>query len=259
MSLGIQKAPVWKRASAFLFDIMLVISLSLVFLIGFSAFLNFDKYSDTLTAKLTSYEQKYEVPVYTDEEYESLTEEQKSEFGALQELALTAFFQDELVGDTITELVMVVVAAGSVSILLAYVVVFFLVPQIFKNGQTLGKKSFGLAVMRTHGVKVSNPVLFIRTVMGMFVIETLFPLLLLALTVVGFLGSIGIMTPILLLVLDLGVMIYTPTNSTIHDLLCDTVVVDMASQEIFDTEEELLAYKQRLAAQKAAEQEGQTA
>jgi hypothetical protein len=70
MSLGIQKAPVWKRISAFLFDIMLVISLALVFLIGFSTFLNFDKYSDTLTSKLTSYEQQYEVPTYTDEEFE---------------------------------------------------------------------------------------------------------------------------------------------------------------------------------------------
>ncbi len=259
MALGIQKAPVWKRISAFLFDIMLVISLALVFLIGFSTFLNFDKYSDTLTSKLTSYEQQYEVPTYTDEEFEKLTEEQKAEFNALQDTALTAFFQDELVSDTITELIMVVVIAASISLLLAYVVVFFLLALPFKNGQTLGKKSFGLAVMRTNGVRVTNQVLFIRTVVGMFVIETLFPLLLLSLTVVRFLGTIGVITPILLLILEFGVMIYTPTNSTIHDLLSDTVVVDMASQEIFESEEELIAYKKRVAAQKAAEQEGQKA
>ena len=61
--------------------------------------------------------------------------------------------------------------------------------------------------------------------------------------------------PILLGLLNLGVIIYTPTNSTIHDLLCDTVVVDIASQEIFETEEELLEHKKRLAAEKAMQAE----
>ena len=48
----------------------------------------------------------------------------------------------------------------------------------------------------------------------------------------------------LLFVLQIGVMIATKTNSSIHDLLSDTVVVDFACQQIFDTEEELIAYKQ---------------
>ena len=57
------------------------------------------------------------------------------------------------------------------------------------------------------------------------------------------LGLIGIVMLFLLLVLQIGVMIYTKTNSSIHDLLSDTVVVEYASQQIFETEEDLIAYK----------------
>jgi predicted acyltransferase len=50
----------------------------------------------------------------------------------------------------------------------------------------------------------------------------------------------------LILVLQIGIMAATSTNSAIHDCLASTVVVDMATQMIFDTEEELLAFKKEL-------------
>ena len=43
-------------------------------------------------------------------------------------------------------------------------------------------------------------------------------------------------------------------NCAIHDLLADCVVVDLSSQLIFDTEEELLEYKKRMSAENAAQQ-----
>lgn len=255
MSMSIQKAPVWKRISACIFDIMLVVSLTLVFLLALSAVMNFDGYSATLKEYLTHYQQQFQLPNYTQAEFDALTETQKAEFNALQNQAFAAFFQDAEVSATIVKFATAILIALSISLLLAYVIVYFLVALLFKNGQSLGKKSFGLAVMRTNGVKVSNSVLLIRIIVGMFVIETLFPLLLLALTAVRFLGAIGVIMPILLVLLNLGVMAYTPTNSTIHDLLCDTVVVDIASQEIFESEEALLEHKKRLAAEKAAQTE----
>ena len=258
MAIGIQKAPIWKRISALLFDIMLVVSLALVFLIGMSVFMNFDKHSEVLQDRLTYFEQVYEIPEYTEEQFNALTDTQKADYNQLQENAMRAFFEDEIASSAMMKLFTLVLISISVSLLLAYITVFFLLALPFKNGQTLGKKSFGLAVMRTNGVKVTQPVLFIRTVVGLFVIETLFPIMLLALTVVKFLGMIGVITPILLLILQFGVMVYTPTNSSIHDLLCDTVVVDMASQEIFESEEELIEYKKRAAVRKAAETEGET-
>ena len=53
---------------------------------------------------------------------------------------------------------------------------------------------------------------------------------------------IGTATLLLLLVLQIGVMVKTQTNSSIHDLLSDTMVVDLVSQRIFETEEERVAY-----------------
>ena len=59
------------------------------------------------------------------------------------------------------------------------------------------------------------------------------------------LNIVGIIVLALFFILQIGVMIATQTNSSIHDLLSDTVVVDFASQQIFDSEEELIAYKQK--------------
>jgi hypothetical protein len=78
----------------------------------------------------------------------------------------------------------------------------------------------------------------------------MFPLLLVLMIYFGYLGIVGTITILLLLILQLGVMIKTQTNSSIHDLLSDTMVVDFVSQRIFETEEErtqYLAEEQRLA------------
>ena len=110
---------------------------------------------------------------------------------------------------------------------------------------------FGIAVIRTNCVKVSNPVLFIREIIGLYAMETMFPLLIILMIYFGYLGIIGTGTILLLMILQLGVMIKTETNSSIHDLLSDTMVVDLVSQRIFDTEEERVAYiaeQERLAA-----------
>ena len=142
----------------------------------------------------------------------------------------------------------------TVSLLVSDFIVYFVVPLLFKNGQTLGKKIFGLAVMRTNSVKISNPALFIRAMVGRFAIETMFPVSLIVMFCLGLL-PIGPIVVILLGILEIVVMIVTKTNSSIHDLISDTVVVDMASQQIFDTAEEMESYKAQLAAEKAARAE----
>ena len=54
------------------------------------------------------------------------------------------------------------------------------------------------------------------------------------------------LSALLLGILEIFTIATTRTRSTIHDLVSDTVVVDMASQMIFDSEEELIAYKTRI-------------
>ena len=108
----------------------------------------------------------------------------------------------------------------------------------------MGKKIFGLAVIRTNCVKASTPVLFIRTVVGLYAIETMMPLFLLIMIWFNMMGIVGLITIGLLGILQLWVMISTPTNSSIHDLLTDTAVVEFMSQQIFDTQEDLMHFMQ---------------
>ena len=50
----------------------------------------------------------------------------------------------------------------------------------------------------------------------------------------------------------IGLLIATPTHGVIHDFLAQTVTVDLPSQLIFNTEEALLEYKKKVAAEDAA-------
>ena len=56
----------------------------------------------------------------------------------------------------------------------------------------------------------------------------------------------------LILLLQLILLAATSNNSLIHDLISDTVVIDMASQRIFDSESELIEYEKKIHAESVA-------
>ncbi len=252
MSLSIQKANFWKRISAYLFDLILTVMLTVGIAALLSAALGYGKQNDRLEAYYQEYETTYGVDFdITEEEKAQLSEEEKATYQA----ATDAFLADERVGNIYEKMFFLTLVIVSLSVLLAILTVQFIAPLFFHNGQTLGKKIFGLAVMRSNCVKLSNPVLFIRSILGMYTIETMFPLVLLIMIYFGFMGGAGTLTIGLLLLLQLGVLIGTKYRSSIHDLLSDTIVVDMASQRIFDTQEAMLAYKKELHEQEVAQKE----
>ena len=135
------------------------------------------------------------------------------------------------------------------SILLAYFVLEFIVPLFFKNGQTLGKKMFGIGVMRDDGVKMTTVMLFVRSILGKCTIEALVPLAIIMLIFFGNAGIFGLVAILLLAGLEIFTTVRTRTNSCIHDLLSYSVVVDLASQMIFENEEALVEYKNRVHAE----------
>jgi len=195
------------------------------------------------------YEQKYGVEFEISyEEYEKKTEEWKANY----DTAYKELIADK---DAIYAYNMVLnlsLLIATFSILFAYIILEFIIPSIFGNGQTLGKKIFGIGVMRVDGVKVVGPLMFIRTILGKFTIETMIPVIIL---VMIFFNSIGIVGPIiigLILLVQIVLMIKTDTNSMIHDVLAKTVVIDVASQMIFDSEEALIEYKTKKHAEQAA-------
>ena len=117
-------------------------------------------------------------------------------------------------------------------------------PLLFKNGQTLGKKAFGLAVMRSDAVRLSPLLLLVRTLLGKYTLELMVPVLVIFLF---FFGGIGILGPGILCGLALVqvlLLAFTQNHTPLHDLIAHTVVVDYASQMIFDSPEALLRAKE---------------
>ena len=65
----------------------------------------------------------------------------------------------------------------------------------------------------------------------------------------GVMGIVGLAVLAALLLSQIVLICATKARTPIHDMLAQTVTVDMASQMIFDTPEELLAYKQKIHAE----------
>ena len=131
----------------------------------------------------------------------------------------------------------------SLGILLSYIVLEFVIPLIMKNGQTVGKKVFGIALVRTDCVKVNTLSLFARTLLGKFAIETMFPVLLVFMFLFGGMGLLAVLLLAALTILNVVLFFATKNKTPIHDMLAGTVAVDIKLQMIFESEEELIQKK----------------
>ena len=144
-----------------------------------------------------------------------------------------------------------VLLISSLGILIPYLLLEFLVPLKLGNGQTLGKKIFGIAVMRVDGVRLPPMLLFIRTVLGKYTLETMLPLFLCFVMTMGVMPVACVLGLAILAVTQLFFIIAKPLRTPIHEMISATVSVDFASQMIFETPEELMEYKKQLHAQEA--------
>ena len=250
---SLQKASMWKRISAFLFDGILFSVVAVLFALILSAALGYDGYNQTVRDCYAKYGEQFGVEnmSLSTQEMEALSQEEKDRVNAAYE-ALNADPEARHAYQMMLSLSLVIISIG---LLLAYLTMEFFIPLWLGNGQTLGKKIFGLALMRTDGVKISHVMLFIRTFLGKYVIETMIPVIILLLILMGSLGLLGTVLLLLILVIEIAVMCTTPTRSLIHDLMAGTVAVDFASQMIFDTREAMIAYKEKAHAEMAAKQE----
>ena len=61
----------------------------------------------------------------------------------------------------------------------------------------------------------------------------------------------GIIAVVIFILIQLALLIFTKGRTVLHDKLAQTVTVDMASQMIFDTTDDLVAYKNKLQAENA--------
>ena len=252
MAVDLQKAGMWKRISAGLFDWILTGILVVGFCFLLSWVSGYNGHNRTLNEAYDRYETQYGIVFeVTGEEYQRMSTEQRAAYDE----AYSALIGDEeamYAYNMVLSLTLVIVSLG---ILAGVMVMEFVIPLMLKNGQTLGKKIFGIALMRTDGVKINTMQLFVRTVLGKYTIETMIPVCIILMIFFNLIGLIGTLILGAILLVQLILMGVTQTNSLIHDTLAGTVAVDFASQMIFETTEDLIEYKKRAHAQMAARQQ----
>lgn len=251
MVYDLQKAGFWKRIAAWMFDGILIGILAVGFGLLLSWLLGYDGYAQELEAGYAKYEQEYGVVFdITQEEYMDMSEEEWQNYDA----AYNALIADESVVYNYQMEVNLLMVMTSGGIFLAVLLWEFLIPLWLGNGQTLGKKIFSLCLVRNDGVKLNTMQLFVRSILGKYTVETMVPVFILLMIFGGIVGLSGTLCLLVLGATQVLCLILTRNNCAIHDLFAGTVVVDITSQMIFRTTEDLIAFKKQVAADQAARQ-----
>ena len=237
----LQKPNMWKRIAAALLDFFLLIIVASAVIILLMAVFNINGQSEGFQSRCDEFEQIYGTDFdMSGEAYAALDEAGKKAYDD----AAAALSTDEQANYYFSMIINLTLISVTLGLFFGYLVTEFILPLVLKNGQTLGKKAFGIAVMREDGVRISAVQLFARTVLGKFTIETMVPAFILIMLYFDLMGIVGIAVLLGIAILQLVLLIVNKTRTPIHDLLAHTVAVDLQSQMIFDTPEELLEYKQ---------------
>ena len=210
-----------------------------------------DKANEVESIYSAKYAEKYDIKSnISKEEYDKLDEETKQKYDKADEEMKNDQEYIEAYGHAYSMCINLLLIIFNFSILFAYLILEFVVPILFKNGQTVGKKVFALGVMHTNSVRISTLGLFVRTVLGKYTIETMVPaMIFFRMIFFGSGGILGIILILLILIMEIFFMATTKGRFSIHDLLSSTVVVDLPSQKIFKDADELNDYKKRLHAE----------
>lgn len=279
MQYDFQRASLMKRLPAWILDAILLVvlgtGLAFLFLLIFDVQTPFDEYMTIGKQYEQQYKAEYEaehgkLPMYTNDEWAAMTpEEQESaqrEWEKLpedQKLAAEnamneigkkvndALKQNETASKAWTTAISNFLAVLSLSVVGSYAVLEFAVPLLLKNGQTIGKKCFGVALMRKDGIKVTPFMMFARTLLGKCTVETMVPLLLILMGL-AYMGLPATIVGLAVVLATAVLTVVTKNKTAIHDLMACTVAVDLNSQMIFNTVEEMQAHNAEIQAATAA-------
>ena len=121
------------------------------------------------------------------------------------------------------------------SIFIAGALVYILMPIILKNGQTIGKKVFGLGLANSDGYKFTNTRLLMRFVPFAVVDISLFFMILVNLYLV-------LLIVLIIFLVSFALAMSSPKRMSLHDLTAQTIVVDLKTSTLFSTVEEEESY-----------------
>ena len=249
MSNELQRAGMWKRIAAWMFDgiLLSVIVVGIGVLLSWA--LGYDGYSTAVEAGYAKYEAEYGVAFEISlEEYEAMAEADRIQY----DTAYDALIADQEVLYNYNMMANLTLVITTLAMLAGLLIWEFFLPLWLGYGQTLGKRIFSICLIRNDGVKMNTLQLFARTILGKFAIETMIPVYVLLMLVFGTMDLTGTLILFGLLLAQVLCLALTRNHCAIHDLIAGTVVVDKESQTIFRTTEDLIAWKKKVAAERAA-------
>ena len=172
MICDLQKANILKRVSAYILDLILLTIVVTGAAFALSAIFDYDSYSETLDRIYNEYEAEYGIDFdISADEYNSLTREEQKVYEDVNRL----MNENEEAIEAYNMTVNLALIITSLSILSAYLLLEFAVPKMLGNGQTVGKKVFGIGLVRHDCVKISTLALLVRTLLGKCTVETILP------------------------------------------------------------------------------------
>ena len=265
----IQKGGMWKRISASMLDMVILVVVMEAFILLFSFITGFgdylqqyDAYEDEMDVIAMEYYKDFGIDyelINNSEEFNKLPQEEQDAYKEILNGADEAFRKDTRVielnrkaNDVLKSIISLLLIVITFPVLISFAILEFAVPIIFKNGQTFGKKVFGLAVMRTDSIKVTPFMMFARGVLGKCTFGILVPTYIIIMSIFSLLHPIiGIVIVVAILLAQIVAVLATKKRTAIHDLLAQTIVVDMSTQMIFDTIEDRDDYYNRIASETA--------
>lgn len=255
MHKDIQKAGLWQRIAAGILDLILLAVLATGFCWVLSSLLDYDQYFVQSESIRLEYTQKYNLPEeITQEVLDAMSPEEYADYVANVEAANAAIAQDEeaiRVFNMMLNLSLIIASGG---ILLSMVLLQFVVPLLFGNGQTVGKKVFGLCLIRNDGVKLNTLQLFTRVILGKYAVGVMIPVYAVIMVMLNVPNLLLLLVAVVAVLAQVVCFFATRNRCLLHDLMAGTVVVDYGSQQIFKSTEDLIAYQQKIAAERAARQ-----
>lgn len=247
MIYDLQKASVLKRISAAILDLILVLIFATGAFFALSSILNYDSLMDDMGEHYDKYEETYKFEEQFDIRFEEITQadrEKNKELDALYKEAYEVARNDKELLKTKSQIMSMTLLMLTSGILIAILINDFVIPLFLKNGQTVGKKLFGICLIMDDGTKVRKLPLFIRALLGKFTIETMLPFYAFYLLMFGT-GSftlVAFFLAVAMMIANILLIIIDKRNLLIHDAMAFTITVDKNSQMIFETKADMMKY-----------------
>ena len=168
MSQKILKASFWKRISAYVLDLMVMVAVAVACGVALVSATHFKEHNQRIQAAYQQYETEYGISFeLTEVEYLNMPEQQRQQF----DQAYAALIADQEAMYAYNMTIYLSLGIVMVSLLIAVVLLELIGPMFLGNCQTLGKKIFGLRVLRLDGSQVSTMSMLVRTMLGKYTIE----------------------------------------------------------------------------------------